>query len=83
MIYHYRRRCVPCAINYDVIIKFETLEEDSKYLIEQCHLDDRLEVGHENPAPTGARTQQVRCHRPQLWLTHLLSFRGRRTSLKK
>jgi len=54
----YSRRCVPCAINYDVIIKFETLEEDSKYLIEQCHLDHRLEVGHENPAPTGVRTQQ-------------------------
>jgi len=54
----FSRRCVPCAINYDVIIKFETLEEDSKYLIEQCSLDDRLTVAHENPAPTGARTEQ-------------------------
>ena len=31
-------------MNYDVIIKFETLEEDSQYLIEQCGLDDRLEI---------------------------------------
>ena len=31
-------------MNYDVIIKFETLEEDSQYLIEQCGLDDRLET---------------------------------------
>jgi len=54
----YSKRCVPCAIKYDVIIKFETLEEDSKYLIDQCQLDDRLTVGHENPAPTGERTNQ-------------------------
>ena len=53
------RRCVPCAINYDVIIKFESLEADSQYLIDQCSLGDRLSVAHENPAPTGVRTEQV------------------------
>ena len=31
-------------MSYDVIIKFETLEEDSQYLIEQCGLDDRFET---------------------------------------
>ena len=31
-------------MNYDVIIKFETLDEDSRYLIEQCGLDDRCEL---------------------------------------
>ena len=50
------RRCIPCAIDYDVIIKFETLEEDSQYLIEHCHLDNKISVSHENAAPTGART---------------------------
>ena len=55
----YFRRCIPCAIEYDVIIKFEHLEEDSEYLIEQCHLEDVLEIKHENPAPTGPRTAQV------------------------
>lgn len=54
----YTRRCIPCAIDYDVIIKFETIEEDSQYLIEQCHLDNKLKVIHENAAPTGARTDQ-------------------------
>lgn len=54
----YSRRCVPCAINYDVIIKFESLEADSQYLIDQCSLGDRLSVAHENPAPTGVRTEQ-------------------------
>jgi len=54
----YSRRCVPCAMNYDVIIMFETLEEDSQYLIEQCQLGHKLSVTHENPAPTGPRTDQ-------------------------
>jgi len=54
----YSRRCLPCAMKYDMIIKFETLEEDSKYLIEQCGLEDRLEILHENPAPTGPETDQ-------------------------
>jgi len=54
----YSRRCIPCAMNYDVIIKFETLEQDSQYLIDQCQLGDKLAVVHENPAPTGARTEQ-------------------------
>jgi len=54
----YSRRCIPCAMHYDVIIKFETLESDSQYLINQCQLGDQLTVSHENPAPTGARTEQ-------------------------
>merc|ERR1719510_253907 len=54
----YTRRCIPCAIDYDVIIKFETLEEDSQYLIEHCHLENRLKVTHENAAPTGVGTAQ-------------------------
>jgi hypothetical protein len=46
-------------MDYDVIIKFETFEADSQYLIEQCGLEDKLSVVHENPAPTGPRTKQV------------------------
>jgi len=54
----YSSRCKPCSMSYDVIIKFETLEEDSQYLIEQCGLDDRIGVLHENQAPTGPETKQ-------------------------
>jgi len=54
----YSRRCLPCVMKYDVIIKMETLEEDSKYLIEQCGLENRLDILHENPAPTGPETDQ-------------------------
>jgi len=54
----YSSRCKPCSMNYDVIIKFETLDEDSRYLIEQCGLDDRIKVRHENQSPTGPETAQ-------------------------
>ena len=33
---------MPCAMDYDVIIKFETLTEDSKYVIQQCGLQHKL-----------------------------------------
>ena len=36
------RRCMPCGMDYDVIVKFETLEEDSDYIINQCGLQDRI-----------------------------------------
>jgi len=54
----YSRRCLPCAMDYDLIIKFETLEEDSRYLIDQCGLSEQLDVRHENRAPSGPRTKQ-------------------------
>jgi hypothetical protein len=46
-------------MDYDIIIKFESFEADSQYLIEQCGLQDKLKVSHENAAPTGPRTKQV------------------------
>jgi len=54
----YSRRCLPCSMDYDIIIKFETLEEDSNYIIKQCHMEDLLKVSHENNAPTGPKTEQ-------------------------
>jgi len=54
----YSRRCLPCSMDYDIIIKFETLEEDSNYIIKQCHMEDLLKVTHENNAPTGPKTEQ-------------------------
>lgn len=30
--------CTPCLINFDIIIKFETLEHDQVYLIDKAHL---------------------------------------------
>ncbi|KAG6452009.1 carbohydrate sulfotransferase 11 isoform X2 [Manduca sexta] len=36
----YTHFCTPCRINFDVILKFETLEDDQKYLIQLAHLQD-------------------------------------------
>ena len=36
------RRCLPCGMDYDLIIKFESFEEDSNYIIQQCGLNDIL-----------------------------------------
>ncbi|KAJ0174152.1 hypothetical protein K1T71_010298 [Dendrolimus kikuchii] len=32
--------CTPCKFNFDVILKFETLDEDQRYLIQLAHLQD-------------------------------------------
>lgn len=34
----YTKFCTPCLINFDAILKFETLEEDQMYLIEKTGL---------------------------------------------
>jgi len=54
----YSRRCMPCGMDYDLVVKFENLEEDSQYIIQQCGLQEKLSVTHENPAPTGPKTDQ-------------------------
>ncbi|KAJ8717876.1 hypothetical protein PYW07_005806 [Mythimna separata] len=36
----YTTFCTPCKFNFDVILKFETLDEDQKYLIQLAHLQD-------------------------------------------
>ena len=62
-------------MDYDVVIKFETFEADSRYLIEQCGLQDKLSVVHENPAPTGPRTNQV--YSTLTYETYSMLFQGR------
>ncbi|XP_035435642.1 carbohydrate sulfotransferase 11 isoform X1 [Spodoptera frugiperda] len=36
----YTTFCTPCKFNFDVILKFETLDEDQKFLIQLAHLQD-------------------------------------------
>ncbi|XP_026321132.1 carbohydrate sulfotransferase 11 isoform X1 [Hyposmocoma kahamanoa] len=36
----YNEFCTPCKFNFDVILKFETLDEDQRYLIQLAHLQD-------------------------------------------
>ncbi|XP_013187507.1 carbohydrate sulfotransferase 11 isoform X1 [Amyelois transitella] len=36
----YSRFCTPCKFNFDVILKFETLDEDQRFLIQLARLQD-------------------------------------------
>ncbi|XP_043461702.1 carbohydrate sulfotransferase 11-like [Leptopilina heterotoma] len=38
----YTEACLPCDINYNYILKFETFEEESRFLLQQLKLDDKL-----------------------------------------
>ena len=56
--------CTPCNVNYDLIGKFETLEEDNQYIASQLGIDDytellRPELANRNKrGPTGSRAKQ-------------------------
>lgn len=40
--------CTPCQVKFDVILKFETLEEDQRYLIEKAGLGNVIKPEHKN-----------------------------------
>lgn len=40
--------CTPCQVKFDVILKFETLEEDQRYLIEKAGLTGIIKPEHRN-----------------------------------
>uniref|UniRef100_A0A182PMK1 Carbohydrate sulfotransferase n=1 Tax=Anopheles epiroticus TaxID=199890 RepID=A0A182PMK1_9DIPT len=50
--------CTPCFFHYDVIAKFETLEEDQNYLIAVGHLESVIKPQWKN-AGKGAHTNEV------------------------
>lgn len=50
--------CTPCFIQYDVIAKFETLEDDQKYLIKLARLEDNIKPEWKH-LTKGQQTSQV------------------------
>lgn len=40
--------CTPCQVKFDVILKFDTLEEDQIYLIEKAGLGNVIKPEHKN-----------------------------------
>ncbi|XP_053683858.1 carbohydrate sulfotransferase 11 [Sabethes cyaneus] len=50
--------CTPCFFHYDVIAKFETLQEDQSYLISMAKLGDVIKPQWKN-AGKGAHTNEV------------------------
>lgn len=50
--------CTPCQIKFDIIAKFETLEEDQRYLIERAELRKYITPQWKNSAK-GKNTQEL------------------------
>lgn len=50
--------CTPCQIRFDIIAKFETLEEDQRYLIEKADLRNLIQPQWKNSGK-GKHTQEL------------------------
>lgn len=50
--------CTPCLVKFDVILKFETLDEDQRYLIEKASLNGVIKPEHKNSGK-GKNTQEL------------------------
>lgn len=57
----YSRTCQPCTIHYDYILKFETLDRDENFFIQDANLSRYLyeRTYPENRNPLGATTRKV------------------------
>jgi len=57
----YYRTCDPCAIQYDYILKFETLKRDQAFLIQDINLNEYLYDSNylRNINPYGATTKET------------------------
>ncbi|XP_011866721.1 PREDICTED: carbohydrate sulfotransferase 9-like isoform X2 [Vollenhovia emeryi] len=57
----YYRTCEPCTINYDYILKFETLDRDHNFFIQDANLSEYLYERDysQNINPLGATTRKV------------------------
>lgn len=50
--------CTPCQVKFDLILKFETLDEDQRYLIETANLKGIIKPEHKNLGK-GKNTQEL------------------------
>lgn len=50
--------CTPCLIKFDIIAKFETLNEDQRYLIEKVNLEKYISPQWKNSG-RGKNTQKL------------------------
>lgn len=58
--------CTPCQVKFDVIAKFETLEEDQKYLIEKAGLGNAIKPEHKNSGKGKNTNELLMSHYAQL-----------------
>lgn len=50
--------CTPCQVHFDLILKFETLDEDQRYLIEKAGLTGIIKAEHKNSGK-GKNTNEI------------------------
>lgn len=58
--------CTPCQVKFDVIAKFETLEEDQRYLIEKAGLGSVIKPEHKNSGKGKNTNEMLMTHYAQL-----------------
>lgn len=58
--------CTPCQVKFDVIAKFETLEEDQRYLIEKAGLGNVIKPEHKNSGKGKNTNELLMSHYAQL-----------------
>lgn len=58
--------CTPCQVKFDVIMKFETLDEDQRYLIEKASLTNLIKPEHKNSGKGKHTNDQLMSHYAQL-----------------
>jgi chondroitin 4-sulfotransferase 11 len=58
--------CTPCQVKFDVIAKFETLDEDQRYLIEKAGLGNVIKPEHKNSGKGKNTNELLMSHYAQL-----------------
>lgn len=58
--------CTPCQVKFDVIAKFETLDEDQRFLIEKAGLGSAIRPEHKNSGKGKHTNELLMSHYAQL-----------------
>lgn len=58
--------CTPCQVKFDVILKFETLDEDQRFLIDKAGLGSVIRPEHKNSGKSKSTNEMLMSHYAQL-----------------
>ncbi|KAJ9592409.1 hypothetical protein L9F63_015929, partial [Diploptera punctata] len=66
--------CTPCQVDFDIIMKFETLQEDQNYLIHEAGLQEFIKPEWKNPAKGRTTSELVSSYYSQLTSAQILQL---------
>uniref|UniRef100_A0A1B6EP42 Carbohydrate sulfotransferase n=1 Tax=Cuerna arida TaxID=1464854 RepID=A0A1B6EP42_9HEMI len=66
--------CSPCQVEFDLILKFDTLDEDQRYLIEMAGISHLVKAEWRNPSKGPNTPDVITKYYSQLTLTQLLQL---------